>query len=309
LNQNKFIMRLIIFALFLSFSFGVTANKISNTEYIDQWKPIAQNNMKDYGIPASIILAQGIFESGYGNSDLARNANNHFGIKCHSTWTGAKYFKDDDKKDECFRSYENAMDSYRDHALFLKNGKRYASLFDLDQSDYKGWAHGLKKAGYATNPKYADKLIKLIEDNELYHYDDLNGFKPGSIKAPKPNAAYRPISSSSTVQIRQVNKVQCVQVGAGQTLYKISKETGVSLRQLYKYNDFGPNQEVVSEGELIYLQPKRFNSKSKKEYKVDQAQTLREISQNEGVRLKSLMRKNNITDADAPLKKGSKIKL
>lgn len=302
-------MRLILFSLFINLSFVVFANQISRNEYIEQWKPIAQSNMKEYGIPASIILAQGILESGYGNSDLARHANNHFGIKCHSTWTGAKHFKDDDKKDECFRSYDSAMDSYRDHALFLKNGKRYASLFALDQSDYKAWAHGLKNAGYATNPKYAQKLITVIEDNQLYQYDDLNGFNPGSIQAPKPNRPAKQIVASHTVQIRQVNKVQCVQVGAGETLYRIAKETGVSLRQLYKYNDFVPNQEVVSEGEFVYLQPKRFHVKGKKEYKVVGSQTLREISQNQGVRLKSLMRKNNISDANAPLKNNSKIKL
>jgi LysM repeat protein len=302
-------MRLLFFSISLILSFAVSANTFSRNEYIEQWKPVAQNNMKEYGIPASIILAQGILESGYGNSDLARHANNHFGIKCHSTWTGAKYIKDDDKKNECFRSYDNAMDSYRDHALFLKNGKRYASLFELDQSDYKGWAHGLKNAGYATNPKYAEKLITVIEDNQLYNYDDLNGFNTASIQAPKPSRPVKQIVTSSHVQIRQINKVQCVQVGAGQTLYKISKETGVSLRQLYKYNDFGPQQEVVSEGEFVYLQPKRLKSKGKKDYKVSGGQTLREISQKEGVKLKSLMRKNNISDADALLKNGSKIKL
>ena len=127
--------------------------------------------MKEYGIPASITLAQGILESGDGNSELATKANNHFGIKCHSDWTGESMKYDDDRRNECFRVYSDARESFKDHSLFLSERSRYATLFDLDPIDYKGWARGLKKAGYATDPKYADRLIDLIERHELYRYD------------------------------------------------------------------------------------------------------------------------------------------
>ena len=140
-------------------------------EYINKWKETAIENMKNYKIPASIILAQGILESGNGSSRLAIKANNHFGIKCHSDWTGKKIYHDDDQKGECFRHYENASESYHDHSVFLQK-QRYSFLFELPLNDYKGWAHGLKKAGYATNPKYPQLLIDIIEKNNLHELDD-----------------------------------------------------------------------------------------------------------------------------------------
>ncbi len=292
------------------FGFGsVWASQITRTQYIDQWKEVAQSNMQEYKIPASIILAQGILESSFGNSDLAQKANNHFGIKCHSTWTGDKFFKDDDTKNECFRSYKHAMDSYRDHGIFLTSGKRYSELFTLDINDYKAWAHGLKKAGYATHPQYAEKLIRVIEENELYRFDQ------GGVIAVNVRPQGVQVSAPQTIEIASVrtstvNRVQCVVVEDGQTLYRISKATGISLRQLYKYNDFADNQEVISKGEIVYLQPKRNKSSDKKIYVVNNnATTLRQISQLEGVKLKALMRKNGIEDPDAPLKINSKIKL
>jgi len=146
--------------------------RISKEGYIEMWKDEAVQQMIQYKIPASITLAQGILESGNGNSELAKYGKNHFGIKCHD-WDGGKIYRDDDKKDECFRKYSNASASFEDHSKFLAHRGRYSSLFELKTSDYKGWARGLKKAGYATNPKYADLLIKLIEENELYQYDKL----------------------------------------------------------------------------------------------------------------------------------------
>lgn len=136
-------------------------------EYIAKYKNDAIREMKTYGVPACITLAQGMLESDYGNSELAINANNHFGIKCHNDWSGPTYLKDDNTKDECFRKYKSVLDSYADHSAFLKKGKRYSFLFELKQDDYKGWAEGLKKAGYATDPAYPKRLIKLIEENEL----------------------------------------------------------------------------------------------------------------------------------------------
>lgn len=145
-------------------------NKITTEEYIAMYKKIARKEMKKHGIPASITLAQGILESGSGNSELARKARNHFGIKCTADWNGKTYHVDDDKPNECFRRYKHVETSFHDHSEFLKR-KRYSSLFDLDRDDYEGWAKGLKKAGYATNPKYPQLLINLIEKHKLYKYD------------------------------------------------------------------------------------------------------------------------------------------
>ena len=150
---------------------GANAQKLTRQQYINKYKDIAIEQMHKHKIPASIILAQGCLESGDGNSALARKANNHFGIKCHDGWRGKKFKQDDDAKNECFRKYKNAIDSYTDHSYFLTSRPRYNSLFDLPITDYKAWAHGLKAAGYATNPKYAKLLIDIIEEYELYKYD------------------------------------------------------------------------------------------------------------------------------------------
>lgn len=147
-----------------------TGSKFTAEDYIRMYEKLAIRQMKKHGIPASITLAQGILESANGNSDLARNANNHFGIKCTTDWGGKSYYKDDDEPNSCFRKYPNVESSYEDHSDFLKR-KRYAALFSLKRTDYKGWAHGLKKAGYATNPKYPELLINLIERYSLYKYD------------------------------------------------------------------------------------------------------------------------------------------
>ncbi len=167
----KFSTKSILFILINTFiCLNVWGQNLTRQQYIDKYKNWAIRQMNQYGIPASITLAQGCLESGNGNSRLAVKANNHFGIKCHN-WKGKKFYQDDDKRHECFRKYTNAEDSFKDHAEFLKNGKRYQSLFDLKRTDYKAWAHGLKAAGYATNPKYAKLLIDIIEEYKLYEYD------------------------------------------------------------------------------------------------------------------------------------------
>ena len=161
-----------IFLCLLSFS-GYSQAKITVEEYISLYKDLAIKEMKTYRIPASVTLAQGILESENGNSPLALEANNHFGIKCHKEWTGKTYIYDDDIKDECFRKYIKVEDSYRDHSEFLTTRDRYKSLFDLDITDYKGWAYGLKEAGYATNPRYPEILIRIIEENGLMELDQV----------------------------------------------------------------------------------------------------------------------------------------
>lgn len=207
----------------------------SITEYIDLYAPIARSNMQDYGIPASITLAQGILESGAGRSELTRRANNHFGIKCHD-WTGSKVYHDDDRRGECFRKYDNPASSFRDHSLFLTQRGRYSFLFDLKKDDYKAWAKGLRKAGYATDRQYPSKLIHIIERYQLYRYDE-DVLDQGVL-------AYDEAPRSSTMR-HTVRK--------GDTLYSIGKRNGVSVEQLKKYNNL--RGTTISIGQTLYLEP------------------------------------------------------
>ena len=175
--MKNFFLFLIIILVSSCSSLKQTTNNESSVEdkiniYIKKYAPAATKNMRFFKIPASITLAQGILESGYGEGTLAKNANNHFGIKCHKDWKGKSIKHDDDEKNECFRSYKNPLRSYRDHSLFLVDRDRYRSLFELNRKDYRGWALGLKAAGYATDPKYADKLISLIERFKLTRFDE-----------------------------------------------------------------------------------------------------------------------------------------
>ena len=166
---------LLLFLIIHSAVYGQMKWNSAYQQYIDQYKDLAIEQMKRYGIPASITLAQGVFESGAGRSALAKNGNNHFGIKCHG-WQGRKQYADDDARNECFRAYETVYDSFEDHSRFLANSKRYSPLFRLKTTDYHGWARGLKECGYATNPRYADKLIDLIELYKLNKYDHARSY-------------------------------------------------------------------------------------------------------------------------------------
>jgi flagellum-specific peptidoglycan hydrolase FlgJ len=202
-------------------------------DYIREYAPIAQEEMKLYRIPASITLAQGILESGAGKGDLTRRANNHFGIKCHD-WRGEKVYHDDDKRGECFRKYKHAKYSYRDHSLFLSGRGRYAELFDLDPLDYKGWATGLRKAGYATDRRYPDKLIDLIERYELYRYDS------------QTTARLAPVYAASPQKSSEKHVVQ-----KGDTLYSISKKYNTSIEEIKKVN--GLNGNTISIGQVLNI--------------------------------------------------------
>lgn len=206
-------------------------------QYLQIFGPIAQREMKQYKIPASITLAQGLLESGFGEGRLALEGNNHFGIKCHRTWQGEKIYHDDDEKGECFRVYADAGESYRDHSLFLSERDRYASLFRLGKRDYKAWAKGLKKAGYATDPKYPDKLIRLIERFDLAQYDkkDAQEIVVQTLKTPQSNES-----------IYVVKK--------GETLYSIARELKIDLNVLKRKNNLKGNTIYLGQ-ELIL--PKR----------------------------------------------------
>jgi LysM repeat protein len=286
---------LFIIGLTLSFCLNATSN-LSKKEYVTVYEKIAIQQMNKYKIPASITMAQGILESGSGNSSLAKTANNHFGIKCHTDWKGEKVYFDDDTQNECFRSYTKVEDSYIDHSMFLTTRKRYESLFSYSVSDYKAWSHGLKAAGYATNPKYAEELIKLIEDLELYKLDG-SSIAPISTNQP---------ALFSVKKIHE-NKVDYIVAKKGDSFYQISKRYGLTLSQLHAYNDFNPEKDILEEGDIVYLEPKRFYSRTKNTIVIERTMTLREVSQKEAVKLKKLMRKNQISSPDEQLPKGEKI--
>ena len=223
--------------------------------YIDQYKGIAIEQMHKYRIPASITLAQGLLESGAGRSTLATKANNHFGIKVSGNWTGPYVLRNDDAPNEKFRKYNNARESYEDHSRFLQ-GRRYQGLFQLKITDYRGWARGLKAAGYATSPTYAESLIRIIEMYNLYQFDN------GSYKQDrKKTAAVLPVTNtqSSFFQTHTLyahNKNYFIIVEIGDNMATISKETGISLKKLYQYNDL-PLDYAPTQGDLIYLKKKQ----------------------------------------------------
>jgi flagellum-specific peptidoglycan hydrolase FlgJ len=204
----------------------------SPEEYIQTFAPIAQAEMKEYGIPASIKLAQGLLESGFGQGTLARKTNNHFGIKCHVGWEGDYERHDDDERDECFRKYYHPMQSYRDHSLFLTTRSRYADLFELAQDNYKGWARGLKKAGYATDRHYPDKLIELIERYELQRFD-----------AQVLGTRY------TTRRDEPREGMDAYQVKKGDTLYAISRRHRVFVEELMRLNGLTSNE--ISVGQVL----------------------------------------------------------
>ncbi len=206
--------------------------------YISKYAPIAQNEMREYGIPASITLAQGILESGAGKSTLARESNNHFGIKCHD-WTGPSVRHDDDKENECFRKYSNPAESYRDHSLFLTERNRYVFLFNYRPKDYKAWAKGLKKAGYATDRKYAKRLIAYIKAYDLKKYDKLRYRKKQSVYE-YPKLPMGPINENG-----KNTKVHIVE--KGETLYYLAKKYGVSVEDIKKWNALKGNHLSVGQ--------------------------------------------------------------
>ncbi len=201
--------------------------------YIDTYGDIAKQEMLQYGIPASITLAQGILESGAGRGELTQKANNHFGIKCHTAWTGEKVYHDDDEKGECFRKYKDAKYSFRDHSLFLTQRSRYQDLFKLRKDDYKGWAKGLKKAGYATDPKYPDKLIAIIEKNQLYRYDE------------------EVLGGKAKIINNDDSKINTYTVEKGDTLYSIARRFSMTVETLKEYNGLVSND--ISVGQVLYL--------------------------------------------------------
>lgn len=291
--------------------------RISREQYIDMYAPSAVQEMLISGVPASITLAQGILESGDGNSALAKVARNHFGIKCHGMWEGEKYYHDDDAKGECFRVYPTVFDSYRDHSDFLRTRDRYADLFKLKLTDYKGWAHGLKKAGYATNPKYPDLLIKIIEENDLARYDRMTKPPKSGEKLPKEvhekptktpvhtEKAEEAVVSVLSRQMYLRNNIRYVRVQEGDTYEKLERLLDVRTWQLVRYNDL-PDDRLLTPGDILYLQPKRNRNRKHDFHYVTKGETLRWISQEYGIKLKNLRDYNGMTEGQE-LQPGQKV--
>lgn len=279
--------------------------KMTTAEYIDTYSPWAIEQMVRYKIPASIILAQGILESGNGGSRLAREANNHFGIKCSSTWKGPRMYHDDDSKGECFRKYRSARESFADHSIFLSTSKRYASLFDLDITDYRAWARGLKAAGYATNPQYAPILIKLIEDNELHKFDV--GMKPsrhnvvGGLFGDR-HKRFEGISPKLDFNGREWgwnNGVKFVVAKANDSFASLSIATGISVKKLLRFNDLTAEIELAH-GTAVYVQKKKNRCDTSSLHVVESGETVHSIAQKYGISVQALMRKNPDLRKSAP---------
>ncbi len=321
---------LFLFAGILVLVSNPAQGRITPKQYIEFFDQDAVAEMLKSGVPASITLAQGMLESDYGNSKLAREAKNHFGIKCHSSWKGKTYYMDDDAKDECFRVYSSVYKSYQDHSDFLKRNRRYSFLFDLKRTDYKGWAKGLKKAGYATNPKYPDLLIRIIEENELWKFDKmdqgdlkkLGASSDGrSIYADQPkkgdkgkgNSTGSKTSSDASqkwdTKVRvSKNKIRFVYAQKGDNPKKVADRYDLGHWQIKRYNELKKGAPLKA-GTIVYLQPKRGKFKGdQKTHTVKSGQSLWHISQLYGIKLKKLAKRNQL-DPKANLKTGQRIRL
>lgn len=275
--------------------------------YINQYKDLAIEQMLRYRIPASITLAQGLFESAAGRSDLVRQGNNHFGIKCHN-WTGPTQYHDDDARGECFRVYQDARDSYEDHSKFLAKQPRYAQLFALNTKDYKGWARGLKACGYATNPQYANKLIQIIELYRLHEFDHAKRYDRFMAEH---NGTDQPVNAQGTLHpIHLFNDNYYLYARQGDTFKSIGKEVGISWKKLAKYNE-RDKHETLNKGDIIYLKKKR--KKAPKQFKkrphvVQSGESMYLIAQKYGIRLKSLYKMNDLSP-DFKIYPGAKLKV
>jgi len=277
----------------------------SRSEYINKYKGEAIKEMNRTGIPASITMSQAILESGDGNSPLAKYANNHFGIKCHD-WQGPTFIQDDDSKNECFRKYKNPYQSFKDHSEFLSTRNRYAFLFNLKPTDYVAWAHGLKKAGYATNPKYPQLLIKIIEENNLEELDRQMTLASKQQQGVSQREASPKVVLSAPKHSILVNNIKSTVALRGDTPESIAKRLNLAPWQIKKYNDITDNQNFES-GSTVFLQPKRRKSKQRTHI-VKKGDTPWSISQKYGIKLERLCYYNSITKYSS-LASGNTIKL
>ena len=293
-------------------------------DYIKLYKDLAINEMNRTGIPASITLAQGIIESDGGRSRLAKEANNHFGIKCHNDWNGPTIRHNDNRRNECFRKYSKPEDSFDDHSDFLKSASRYSFLFNFSSTDYKAWAHGLKKAGYATNPDYANMLIRSIEANNLWYFD--RGYDAGnqpykknivakeSLKIQSADSTKKALPTSDgnievlarVPRIMENNRVNYIIVKDGDTREKLENEFQLLKWELPRYNEL-KNDFLLVPGQILYLQPKREKAEPGNEYyNTSEGDTMHLIAQRYGIKMKSLYEMNRMEDGTEP-ESGKKI--
>ncbi len=273
-----------------------TLRKPIYMDYVRTYSVEARRQMDKHAIPASITLAQGLIETGAGTSTLAREHNNHFGIKCHTTWTGKRTYRRDDNPNDCFRSYPTAEASYQDHSLFLK-GRRYQRLFALRYDDYRGWAKGLQLCGYATNKGYANMLIKVIEDYELYSFD--RGELPswyGSAQPSRSQTKHRSSGKSYDNPMRPSYLsygLLYVLADQNDSYERIAEDMGISAKKLAKYNDT-PLDYPLNEGDVVYLEPKNKEATSRySTYTVRIGDSMHDISQRFGIRLERLYKLND----------------
>ena len=319
----------ILSALFLAISVHFTEAQTQTTreEYIEKYKNIAIAHMEHYGIPASITMAQGILESNSGNSPLSITSNNHFGIKCKKNWTGEKVYHDDDEKGECFRKYPTVEESYRDHAEFLDKSPRYDSLFVYSSSDYRSWARGLKAAGYATAPDYAERLVRIIEENKLYLLDRENGDKlyaeshgatatetPSEVPASNredgvnPNAYSVTINAHRGYNVYRTNNTCYVVAKKGDTYASLGKIFAISEKMLRKFNDVNSSATLV-ENEIVYIERKKERwIGDALLHEVRDGETLHSLSQAFGIRQNRLARLNRLR-LHSELSKGQTIRI
>jgi LysM repeat protein len=272
-----------------------SSGRMTRGEYFDTYKDIAVHEMQRSGVPASITLAQGALESGDGNSRLAKKGNNHFGIKCHNSWKGKKIYQDDDSRHECFRQYGSVEDSYHDHSDYLRETRRYAFLFELDPTDYKGWAKGLKRAGYATSSSYASKLIEIIEEFNLHKYDTMAGVEKPSHKKSKDVSVL-----TTTRPVFERNRVKYIVAIEGDTYESLTLELNKLKWEFPKYNDTNIN-DYLSPGQVVYIQPKRNKAEAGKSFHiVKQGETMLAISQLYAVKLDRLYDMNLLEPGTEP---------
>jgi len=351
-NRIIYILLIVLSALIVSCRASRRTGSVSRTDgtaesYIETYKDLAISEMKRSGIPASITLAQGMIESDYGRSTLARTANNHFGIKCHKDWNGSTVRHHDDRRNECFRKYNRPEDSFLDHTDFLRTGSRYSFLFELDHTDYKGWARGLKKAGYATNPDYANMLIRKIDELNL-HYFDMDNYRSAKVNSSSadlkvtaqenfrtnekemvqvktsddskiPENVVRKTQPSQNThdtvpvtinpqgpvvalpsRIMEKNRIQYIIVKDGDTRESIQNEFNLLKWELEKYNDLSPDF-IPLPGQMLYLQPKRNKAEAGTYfYFTVEGDTMYNISQKFGIRLKSLYEMNRMNPGEEP---------
>lgn len=311
----------VIFSLFTGLVSVQAQTRQTKEEYILKYKHIAIDHMERYGIPASITLAQGILESDSGNSNLARKSNNHFGIKCKKGWTGDRVYHTDDAPDECFRKYDSVEESYQDHADFLDQSPRYDSLFAYSATDYRSWARGLKAAGYATAPDYAQRLTKLIEDNKLYLFDEAGGEKLYANHQKAENNITQEFTAQSSVEIPTPvegrvdpnnyrvaersfngysvyvnNKTHYIIARDGDTFSRIASTFALTEKTLRKYNEIDTKSTADPiEGEVIYIERKQTRWMGNvRKHTVRAGETLRSVAQDYAIQQKKLMRLNRM---------------